>query len=86
MQTPATGKMGYGFAIETSDKIIPGEVMRGHTGSAYGLFSAMFFHPTKKYGFVVITNGCAPGYTNGLNTVIRKALEGLYHTVIEKTH
>lgn len=86
MQTPANGKMGYGFAIETSDKIIPGEVMRGHTGSAYGLFSAMFFHPTKKYGFVVITNGCAQGYTNGLNTVIRKALEGLYHTVIENNH
>lgn len=85
MQTPANGTQGYGFAIETSDKIIPGEVMRGHTGSAYGLYSSMFFHPTKKYGIVVISNGCAPGYTNGLNTLIRKTLEGLYHTVVEST-
>ncbi|MBU3743787.1 MAG: beta-lactamase family protein [Sediminibacterium sp.] len=82
MQTPANGTLGYGFAIETSDKIIPGEIMKGHTGSAYGLYSAMFFHPTKKYGIVVISNGCAPGYTNGLNTVIRKTIEGLYQIII----
>ncbi|MEI8111318.1 MAG: serine hydrolase domain-containing protein [Chitinophagia bacterium] len=82
MQTPANGALGYGFAIETSDNIIPGEIMKGHTGSAYGLYSAMFFHPTKKYGIVVITNGCSPGYTNGLNTVIRKTIEGLYQIVI----
>ena len=83
MQTPADGaSFGYGFAIETANTIIPGEVMKGHTGSAYGLYSAMFFHPTKRYGIVVISNGCAPGYTNGLNTVIRKTIEGLYQIVI----
>lgn len=82
MQTPASGNLGYGFAIETSDKIIPGEIMRGHTGSAYGLYSAMFFNPTKKYGIVVISNGCHPGYTNGLNTVIRKSMQTLYEQII----
>jgi len=82
MQTPANGSLGYGFAIETEDNIIPGEIMRGHTGSAYGLYSAMFFNPKKKYGFVVISNGCNPGYTNGLNTVIRKSIQTLYEQII----
>jgi CubicO group peptidase (beta-lactamase class C family) len=82
MQTPASGSLGYGFAIETEDNIIPGEIMRGHTGSAYGLYSAMFFNPTKKYGIVVISNGCHPGFTNGLNTVIRKSIQTLYEQVI----
>jgi CubicO group peptidase (beta-lactamase class C family) len=82
MQTPASGSLGYGFAIETEDNIIPGEIMRGHTGSAYGLYSAMFFNPKKKYGIVVISNGCHPGYTNGLNTVIRKSIQTLYEQII----
>jgi CubicO group peptidase (beta-lactamase class C family) len=82
MQTPASGSLGYGFAIETEDNIIPGEIMRGHTGSAYGLYSAMFFNPTKKYGIVVISNGCHPGYTNGLNSVIRKSIQTLYEQII----
>jgi CubicO group peptidase (beta-lactamase class C family) len=82
MQTPASGSLGYGFAIETEDNIIPGEIMRGHTGSAYGLYSAMFFNPTKKYGIVVISNGCHPGFTNGLNTVIRKSIQTLYEQII----
>jgi len=82
MQTPANGSLGYGFAIETEDNIIPGEIMRGHTGSAYGLYSAMYFNPKKKYGFVVISNGCHPGYTNGLNTVIRKSIQTLYEQII----
>jgi hypothetical protein len=29
----------------------------GHTGGAYGLRSAMFFHPEEKYGFIVISSG-----------------------------
>ncbi len=82
MQTPASGSLGYGFAIETVDNIIPGEIMRGHTGSAYGLYSAMFFNPKKKYGIVVISNGCPPGYSNGLNTVIRKTIQTLYEQII----
>jgi len=82
MQTPANGSLGYGFAIETEDNIIPGEILRGHTGSAYGLFSAMFFNPKKKYGIVVISNGCHPGFTNGLNTVIRKSIQTLYEQII----
>lgn len=48
---------GYGLALRTDRALIPGETLVGHTGSAYGLYSSMFFDPERKYGFVVITNG-----------------------------
>lgn len=82
MQTPASEIEKYGFAIETSTKIIDGKVMIGHTGSAYGLFSAMFFNPDEKFGIVVISNGCHPGYSNGYNAVIRKTVNALYENLI----
>jgi len=60
MQTPTVGideSSGYGLALRTDSALVPGVVLTGHTGSAYGLYSSMFFEPEKKYGFVVITNG-----------------------------
>lgn len=47
----------YGLAIRTVRNMIPGISLTGHTGSAYGLYSAMFFDAEEKYGFVVIANG-----------------------------
>ena len=82
MQTAMSEEEGYGFAIETTSKMIPGKTMKGHTGVAYGLFSAMFFQPEEKFGIVVISNGCAPGYSEGYNTVIRKTVNCLYESLI----
>ncbi|RZM26936.1 MAG: serine hydrolase, partial [Pedobacter sp.] len=48
-----------------------------------GLYSAMFFHPKEKFGIVVITNGCDPGYTDGINTVLRKTINSLYVNLIK---
>ena len=84
MQTALSSEEGYGLAIETTDHMIPGKIMKGHTGSAYGLFSAMFFHPKEKFGIVVISNGCDPAYGNGYNTVMRKAVNCLYENIILK--
>jgi len=83
MQAKISAKEGYGFAILTSDKLISGKTMRGHTGSAYGLYSSMFFHPKEKWGMVVISNGCLPDYSDGFNTVIRKAVNCLYENFIK---
>jgi hypothetical protein len=58
--------------------------MTGHTGSAYGLYSAMFFHPGEKFGIVVITNGCKGTYTNGINDVLRASINSLYDNFIEQ--
>jgi CubicO group peptidase (beta-lactamase class C family) len=82
MQAIVSEKEGYGFAIMTSDKLIPGKIMKGHTGSAYGLYSIMFFQPGEKFGIVAITNGCKPGYTDGFNTVLRKTVTCLYENFI----
>ena len=82
MQTAMSEEEGYGFAIETTSKLIPGKTLKGHTGVAYGLFSSMYFHPEEKFGIVVISNGCAPGYSDGYNTVIRKSINCLYESLI----
>jgi CubicO group peptidase (beta-lactamase class C family) len=84
MQTALSDKEGYGLAIATATRLITGKTLKGHTGSAYGLYSAMFFDPKEKYGIVVITNGCLPGYTDGHNTVIRKTVNVLYEELIAK--
>ena len=44
------------------DEPLPeGVRMIGHTGSAYGLYSAFFFDPVQKYGFIFIMNGIHDG-------------------------
>lgn len=82
MQTPLSEEEQYGFAIENTTKMIDGVQLTGHTGSAYGLFSAMFFDPKKKFGIVVISNGCDPNYTNGYNKVIKRTMNILYDLLI----
>jgi CubicO group peptidase (beta-lactamase class C family) len=82
MQTAVSDLEPYGFALETPATIIDGISMVGHTGSAYGLFSAMFFNPSKKFGIVVISNGCHPGNSKGYNAVIKKTVNALYENLI----
>jgi len=83
MQSKIADEEGYGLAIMTLDDLIPGKVMKGHTGSAYGLYSAMFFHPDEKFGIVVITNGCGADYDSGMNKVTRTAINILYDSFIK---
>jgi len=83
MQTPLSTEENYGLALWKTDQLISGVELTGHTGSAYGLYSAMFFDPEKKYGFVVITNGCDPAEENGYIRVIRQAMNVLYEEWIK---
>lgn len=48
----------YGLSFSRWSKIVDGESFVGITGGAHGVHSAMYFNPEKKYGFVVICNGC----------------------------
>lgn len=84
MQTPVSDKENYGLALWQTGKLIEGETMTGHTGSAYGLYSAMFFEPNKKFGIVVISNGCHPKYETGNNAVIKKTVNILYDALIKQ--
>ena len=82
MQTKISEEEGYGLAIRTVSDLIPGKVMKGHTGSAYGLYSMMFFQPKDKFGIVVMTNGCLPTYLNGYNAFLAEATRSLYDFII----
>ena len=57
--------------------------MTGHTGSAYGVYSAMFFEPEKRFGFVMITNGCNPVRKDGYTLIQRDVIRALYKIFIK---
>ncbi len=73
----------YGLAILITDKLIPGVLMKGHTGSAYGLYSMMFFQPHKKFGIIAITNGMNAVYDSGYNPVMASVVNILYDEMIK---
>ena len=82
MQEIISEEEGYGMALETTTQLIAGKTMIGHTGSAYGLYSMMFFEPKEKIGFVVISNGCDTKTTNGFNAVLHQTVNSLYANLI----
>ena len=82
MQVVISEEENYGMALETSTQLITGKTMIGHTGSAYGLNSLMFFEPKEKIGFVVICNGSNPITTNGFNAALHKTVNILYENLI----
>jgi len=84
MQEPVAIKEQYALGLMRADNIVDGEVLVGHTGSAYGLYSAMFFDPKRKFGFVVITNGCRP-FANTSVAPWRNAINILYDHYIRDT-
>ena len=85
MQTPQSldGIDQYGLALWKTNKLILGEELTGHTGSAYGLNSAFFFNPKKNYGLVVICNGSKTVYKDGYPTIISAALNILYESFVK---
>ena len=76
-------KTVYGLSFVHFLKVIPGEDLIGMNGAGYGAHSAMFFNPDKKFGFVVICNGCkSKTYADsGLNDDV---VRFLYDYFIEK--
>lgn len=69
IREPLTDKENYGLGLLTNKDLIEGVSLIGHTGGAYGLLSAMFFEPEKKYGFVVISNGSKNGFAPIVETI-----------------
>lgn len=82
MQTPV--KSGYGLALLKTDRLIPGVELTGHTGSAYGLYSTLFFQPEQKFGIVTITNGCTGCSGESYNKLLQEVNRLLYETYILK--
>lgn len=78
MQTPVAIKEGYGLALSKRKNIISNKTLIGHTGSAYGLYSAMFFDPKEKFGIVAITNGYAHQADFDFNPLLKACFQILY--------
>jgi len=83
MQTKLSDEENYGLALLQITNLIEGKFMVGHTGSAYGLYSMMFFDPKEEFGIVVITNGCNPVYTNNFNDALKRTVNVLYNNLIK---
>lgn len=83
MQTKISEEEGYGLAIMNLNQLIPGKIMTGHSGSAYGLYSGMFFQPKEKFGIVVISNGSSGTYTGDINDVVSATINSLYNNFIK---
>jgi len=73
----------HGLSFVYFNNVIPGEELIGMNGANHGIHSSMFFHPKKKYGFVVICNGCnSKTYADsGLNN---KIIRMLYNSIIKE--
>ncbi len=84
MRQPLSEEEGYGLALTNVSNLIKGVHLTGHTGSAYGLYSAMFFNPKEKFGFIVITNGCKPGQTNGITNLLADCVNLLYQEFVTR--
>lgn len=48
----------YGLSFSRWKNVVDGESFVGIVGGSHGIHSAMYFNPEKKYGFIVICNGC----------------------------
>lgn len=82
MQAIDTEHGNYGLALMGKSNWIKGKSLVGHTGSAYGLYSAMFFAPEEDFGLVLITNGCEPTQIDGDIALLKEAANVLYEHLI----
>jgi len=68
-----------------SGTILPeGSHFLGHSGSAYGLFSDLYFDPKGKYGFIFITNGLGKAPEKGSSGSFYNFEEALIKALREK--
>ena len=74
----------YGFAIRTTEQLIDGVLMKGHTGGAYGVLTAMFWQPDENWGLIIMTNGCNEKRDHNFMTIHRDAARVLYNNWIAK--
>ena len=79
---PANGESSYGLGIMVSKDMVVGDTLFGHTGGAYGLSSAMFFNPDKKFGVVMITNGSSSKNNEG--RILSPVVTAMYNVFYAK--
>ncbi len=81
-------QQAYGLGIERTGTLLAGETLVGHSGSAYGLLSGMFFSQAGDYGVVYMTNGGVwdgedPGWLGIEKDVVKACVRGLAELPVE---
>lgn len=74
----------YGYAIRTTEQLLDGFTMIGHTGGAYGVFTSMFWDKDREFGFVVMTNGCNGRRDHNFMSIHREVNAALYNNLIKR--
>ena len=78
MQTERSAPEHYGLALCHDFTRIPGVELVGHTGGAYGLRSAMFWDPGRRFGLVCISSGSRDPEKDGESRMLNGTLNLLY--------
>ena len=68
----------YCLTTRIERRFIKGKTLKGHTGSAYGLFSCMYFCPEEDWGFVCICSSAKPDKVNGIRKCYYDVVNLLY--------
>lgn len=72
----------YCLTIRRETRLVDGKTLVGHTGSAYGLFSCMYFCPDEDWGVVCICSSAKPENVNGMHGV-RKCYHGVVNLLYD---
>ena len=79
----------YCLTIRVETRLVEGKKLIGHTGSAYGLYSCMYFCPDEDWGIVCLCSSAKPDKVNDMHG-IRKCLHDivnlLYGRYVKGTH
>lgn len=76
--TPADPGTQYCLTTRTDTNFIEGKTLKGHTGSARGLKSCMFFCPDEDWGFVCLCSSTKLDKINGVYKIYYQTINLLY--------
>lgn len=73
----------YGMAMLRTNDLLKGHRLVGHDGLALGAHTAMFWDKEKKFGFVIMTNGCNAKTDKVFANILCETAECLHRHFIE---
>lgn len=80
------GFQAIGLQFHITDEFIPAKRMFGHGGSAYGLYSGLYFSREEDFGIIFVTNGshASAGTRGSFNNVEEALIDTLYDEVVKE--
>ncbi len=81
--TPADPGTQYCLTTRTETRFIEGKTLKGHTGSAQGLKSCMFFCPGEDWGFVCLCSSTKLDKINDVYKIYYQTINLLYEQFIK---